>query len=166
MTMLFRRNSRSVRCVHLNPSASLAEIMRVMYALYNSAMSVGPCLYGLPTEPPRRTTSSITRHLTRHVRHQRQVERPEHIQDPAGEEAADRDRRKAVERNDLGGQPGRNRRHHHVRRGCFSLGRTFTLMSRGGSHKSTTQGGDKKEHVTVQYKKGNGDHVTTKHVYT
>ncbi|KZT68524.1 hypothetical protein DAEQUDRAFT_766328 [Daedalea quercina L-15889] len=35
---------------------------------------------------------------------------------------------------------------------------------RGGIHKSQP-GGDQKEHVTVDYKKADGDHVTTKHVY-
>lgn len=35
----------------------------------------------------------------------------------------------------------------------------------GGIHKSKP-GGDPKDHVTVQYKKANGDHVTTKHVHT
>ncbi|KAI0779373.1 hypothetical protein C8Q74DRAFT_1367282 [Fomes fomentarius] len=33
----------------------------------------------------------------------------------------------------------------------------------GGEHKSRT---DSKEHVTVQYKKSDGTHVTTKHVHT
>ncbi|KAI0724743.1 hypothetical protein C8Q72DRAFT_651482 [Fomitopsis betulina] len=32
---------------------------------------------------------------------------------------------------------------------------------RGGAHESKS---DKKEHVTVNYEKSNGDHVTTKHV--
>lgn len=37
-----------------------------------------------------------------------------------------------------------------------------TGSSSGGAHESKS---DKKEHVTVNYEKSNGDHVTTKHVY-
>ncbi|KAL1665699.1 hypothetical protein EV122DRAFT_275548 [Schizophyllum commune] len=36
---------------------------------------------------------------------------------------------------------------------------------RGSSHKSPL-GGDQVDHVTVDYQKANGDHVTTKHIPT
>ena len=38
--------------------------------------------------------------------------------------------------------------------------KTFRISS-----KTPGRGGDKKEHVTVDYKKADGSHVTTKHIY-
>ncbi|OCH96307.1 hypothetical protein OBBRIDRAFT_830186 [Obba rivulosa] len=48
--------------------------------------------------------------------------------------------------------------------GAVNRGATKAVIM-SGIHKSRP-GGDPKDHVTVQYKKSNGDHVTTKHVYT